>query len=233
MPCLIHICTNVESVYQVLPEYGDFCGYNVKTVCWTKEDNRSVDFVVGVIIAPGVHFNKTLLPQINSLINVQGILFGCDKASGLIIILLKEFSFWHGSSTSDSGSIELSGLPETPCKKGWGRAPPTTPLKVAASLSTSAPSLNPSAVVDTFLSTSAPSSNPSTVVVTFPSASASSALRAVAKRKRPLHSPMPIRSVSDFLSADARDLDDVSSPSELTFFIFDYSLIFTCSFVVD
>ncbi|KAF8534704.1 hypothetical protein BDD12DRAFT_395491 [Trichophaea hybrida] len=96
MPCLIHICGHVESVYQVLPEYGDFRGYNIKTACWTKEYNRSVDFVVRVIIAPGVRFNKTSLPQINSLINVHGILFGRDKASGLIIILLKEFSFCIG-----------------------------------------------------------------------------------------------------------------------------------------
>ncbi|KAF8542675.1 hypothetical protein BDD12DRAFT_875958 [Trichophaea hybrida] len=227
MPCLIHICGHVESVYQVLPEYGDFRGYNVKTACWTKEYNRSVDFVVRVIIAPGVRFNKTSLPQINSLINVHGILFGRDKASGLIIILLKEFSVLHRSSTSDNGSVELGGPPETPRKKGWSRAPPTTPSKVAASPSTSAPSSNPSAVVDTFPSTSAPSSNPSTVVDTFPSApalfapppakvdtspsaSTSSAPRAVAKRKRPPHSPMPIRSVSDFSSGD---LDDVSSPT--------------------
>ncbi|KAF8531564.1 hypothetical protein BDD12DRAFT_914672 [Trichophaea hybrida] len=229
MPCLIHICGHVESVYQVLPEYGDFRGYNVKTACWTKEYNRSVDFVVRVIIAPGVRFNKTSLPQINSLINVHGILFGRDKASGLIIILLKEFSFLHRSSTSDSGSVELGGPPETPRKKGWSRAPPTSPSKVAASPSTSAPSSNPSTVVNTFPSASAPSSNPSTVVVTFPaasapfatpakvdtspSASASSAPRAVAKRKRPPHSPMPIRSVSDFSSADAGDLDELSSPT--------------------
>ncbi|KAF8541121.1 hypothetical protein BDD12DRAFT_908870, partial [Trichophaea hybrida] len=133
MPCLIHICGHVESVYQVLPEYGDFRGYNVKTACWTKEYNRLVDFVVRVIIAPGVRFNKTSLPQINSLINVHGILFGRDKASGLIIILLKEFSFLHRSSTSDNGSVELGGPPETPRKKGWSRAPPTTPSKVAAS----------------------------------------------------------------------------------------------------
>ncbi|KAF8536544.1 hypothetical protein BDD12DRAFT_807691 [Trichophaea hybrida] len=211
MPCLIHICGHVESVYQVLPEYGDFRGYNVKTACWTKEYNRSVDFVVRVIIAPGVRFNKTSLPQINSLINVHGILFGRDKALGLIIILLKEFSFLHRSSTSDNGSVELGGPPETPRKKGWGRAPPTTPSKVAASPSTSAPSSNPPTIVDTFPSAPAPFAPPPAKVDTSPSASASSAPRTVAKRKRPPHSPMPIRSVSDFSSADAGDLDDVSS----------------------
>ncbi|KAF8538508.1 hypothetical protein BDD12DRAFT_806078 [Trichophaea hybrida] len=127
MPCPIHICGRVESVYRDLPEYGPYRGYNVLTACWMMEFNRSVDFIVRVVVPSNKRFNKTPLPHLNSLVNLDGYLFGCDKVSGMLIIMLKEFLFLPKSSISDEISVGDGTPAGIPRKKGWDRAPPATP----------------------------------------------------------------------------------------------------------
>ncbi|KAF8533497.1 hypothetical protein BDD12DRAFT_898777 [Trichophaea hybrida] len=157
---------SVESVYRDLPDYGPYRGYNVQTACWMKEFTRSVDFIVHVVVPPNKRFDMTPLPLLNSLVNLHGYLFGRDKVSGILIIMLKEFSFLpKSSSTSEENSIGDGTPASTPGKKGWSRAPPTTPKSTAG---------NPSA--DLPCSTSPPP--------------------ATEKRNRTPSSPTPIRTVT-------------------------------------
>ncbi|KAF8535919.1 hypothetical protein BDD12DRAFT_808196 [Trichophaea hybrida] len=144
MPCPIHICGRVESVYRDLPEYGPYRGYNVQTASWMKEFNRSVDFIVRVVVPPNKRFDKTPLPHLNSLVNLHGYLFGCDKVSGMLIIMLKEFSCLpKSSSTSEENSIGDGTPASTPRKKGWSRAPPATPKSTAGNPSVDLPCSTP------------------------------------------------------------------------------------------
>ncbi|KAF8533011.1 hypothetical protein BDD12DRAFT_810521 [Trichophaea hybrida] len=146
MPCPIHICGRVEAVYRDLPEYGPYRGYNVQTACWMKEFNHSVDFIVRVVVPPNQRFNKTALPQLNSLVNDHGYLFGRDKVSGMLIIMLKEFSFLpKSSSTSEEVSVGDGTPAGTPRKKGWGRAHPLTPTSKAGNPSADLPCSTPPA----------------------------------------------------------------------------------------
>ncbi|KAF8533240.1 hypothetical protein BDD12DRAFT_899839 [Trichophaea hybrida] len=140
MPCPIHICGRVESVYRDLPENGPYRGYNVQTGCWMREFTRSDDFIVRVVVPPNKRFDKTPLPHLNSLVNLHGYLFGHDKVSGILIIMLKEFSFLpKSSSTSEENSIGDSTPASTPRKKDWSRAPPTTPKSTAGNPSADLP----------------------------------------------------------------------------------------------
>ncbi|KAF8536375.1 hypothetical protein BDD12DRAFT_807827 [Trichophaea hybrida] len=127
-----------------LPEYGPYRGYNVQTACWMKEFNHSVDFIVRVVVPPNKPFDKTPLPHLNSLVNLYGYLFGRDKVLGMLIIMLKEFSFLRKyCSTSKENSIGDSTAASTPREKGWSRAPPATPKSTAANPSADLPCSTP------------------------------------------------------------------------------------------
>ncbi|KAF8532759.1 hypothetical protein BDD12DRAFT_810721 [Trichophaea hybrida] len=144
MPCPIHICGRVESVCRDLAEYGAYRGHNVQTACWMKEFNRSVDYIVRVVVPLNKRFDKTPIPQLNSLVNVNGYLFGRDKVSGMLIIMLKEFWFLPKfSSTSDEVSVGDGTPASTRRKKGWGRAPPATPTTQSENSSADLPSSAP------------------------------------------------------------------------------------------
>jgi hypothetical protein len=253
LPCPIHVCGKVDSIYTDLPEYGRYRGYNVKTACWVKEHNRLVDFVVRVIVAPNPRFDKTPLPQLNSFINVHGYLFGRDKALDMLIIMLKEFSFLpKSSSTSDGSSAEEAVQPETPRKKGWRRAPPATPSSNPAASPSASTSSTPHAVAEhktpqasltpvpsTAISSTLravaerESTNPSPTPV--PSTATPSAPRAVAKRKHmpPSRASGPSTATAGSASASILDLDDGASSSELTFYYISFVLLFACSFIVN
>jgi len=127
--CSMYVCGQVETVYQTMPEYGEYHGFNVRTASWVKECSRLVDFRVRVLVPLGKRFENTPLPQANSITNVHGTLFGRDKATDTIIIMVKGFSILPGSSSNllSASSVETSATPKTPHKKGRCNLHPVTP----------------------------------------------------------------------------------------------------------
>jgi len=62
MLCPINVCGRVEAVYQDIPDYGPYRGFNAETACWVKQYGLTVDFSIGVIIPPSKRFEETPLP---------------------------------------------------------------------------------------------------------------------------------------------------------------------------
>jgi hypothetical protein len=104
-----------------MPEYGEYHGFDIKTASWVKELGRAVDFCVWVLVPPGRRFEKTPLPQVNSLNTVYGSLFGRDRMSNTIVLILKDFSFLPRSLSSSKSAemTEQGALPGEPRKKIW------------------------------------------------------------------------------------------------------------------
>jgi hypothetical protein len=119
--CPMNVCGRVAVVYPDMPEYGQYRRFDIKTASWVKELGRTVDFCVRVLVPPGRRFEKTPLPQVNSLITVYGSLFGRDRKSDTIVLALKDFSFLPRSlSSSKSAETTKQGAPPgTPRKKIW------------------------------------------------------------------------------------------------------------------
>lgn len=115
----MNVCGRVEAVHQNMPEYAQYRVYDIKTASWVKECGRTVDFRVRVLVPPGKRFEKTRLPQVNSLITVYGSLFGRDRKTGSIVLAMKDFSFLPRSSSTSTETSEKVAPPETPRKKGW------------------------------------------------------------------------------------------------------------------
>ena len=117
--CPMNVCGRVEVVYHDIPEYGRYCGFDITTASSVKEVGRTVNFCVRVLVLLGRRFEKTPIPQIDSLITVYGSFFGRDSKTETIIYPLQDFSFLPGSlSTSKSaGMTEQGAPPKTPWKK--------------------------------------------------------------------------------------------------------------------
>lgn len=81
------------------------------------ECGRNVDFGVQVFVPPGKRFDKTRLPQVNSLVTVYGSLFGRDRKTSSIVLAMKHFSFLPRSSSTSTETSEKVAAPETPGKK--------------------------------------------------------------------------------------------------------------------
>jgi hypothetical protein len=137
MPCTVHACGRADEIYTEFPQYGDYRGFDLRTAAWVKQNAQTVDFKIRVLIPQNKRFLKTSLPRKNSVLNVHGIIFGCDKATGYLILLLKEFSFLPRASTIIATSSEEASSTQTPRKKGWGRPLPTTPSSKPKPASTS------------------------------------------------------------------------------------------------
>jgi len=117
----MNVCGRVEVVHQNMPEYAQYRVYDIKTTSCVKECGRTVDFCVRVFVPPGKGFEKTRLPQVNSVITVYGSLFGRDRKTGSIVLAMKDFSFLPRSSSTSTETSEKVAPPETPRKKGWLR----------------------------------------------------------------------------------------------------------------
>lgn len=69
-------CGWVVAIYQDIPDYGTYCGFNVKTTCSVTDYGRTVDICIRISISLSKCFNTTQLPQLNSLINIHGSYIG-------------------------------------------------------------------------------------------------------------------------------------------------------------
>jgi hypothetical protein len=119
--CPMNVCGRVAVVYPDMPEYGQYCGFDIKTAFWVKELGWTVDFCVPVLVPPRRCFEKTPIPHVNSLITVYVSLFGRDRKSNTIVLALKDFAFLP-RSLSSSKSAEMTeqvSTPGTPQKQIW------------------------------------------------------------------------------------------------------------------
>jgi len=119
--CPMNVCGLVEVVYADMPDYGQYRGFDIKTVSWVKELTWTIDLCVRVLVPLHRCLEKTPLPQMNSLSSVYGCLFGHDRMTETIILAMKGFPFLPKSlSTSKSvETTEQGAPPETLWMKIW------------------------------------------------------------------------------------------------------------------
>jgi len=129
--CPVNVCGHVNVVYQDMPEYGQYRGYDIKTASWAKELGWTVDCCVRVLVPLARHFDTTRLHQVNSLITVYGSLFGRDRKSDTIVLALKDFSFLPRSlSSSQSAEPTERGAPPVTPRKKIGVTPRPQPKQI-------------------------------------------------------------------------------------------------------
>jgi len=117
----VNMCSHGKVDCPDMPEYGRYCGFDLKIAVCAKELGETVDFYVQVMVPVGRLFNKTPLPQIHSLSSVDGRWFGCDRKTETMILTLTDISFLPRSwSTSKSAwTTKQVVSPDTPVEEMW------------------------------------------------------------------------------------------------------------------
>lgn len=112
----------VTSIFNNLPAYGDFKGFEIALQTWTREICGTAVYTIRVIIPINRRWEKTRLPAQNSHVFVHGTLLGTENTGNLLTLLLKDFSYCVKQT--------VSGSTATPASDSRHTGPePTTPRK--------------------------------------------------------------------------------------------------------